>query len=478
MTLRALAIASILTLAGSLASAQQTGFTYQGRVTSAGSPVNGTVDIVARVYDSSGNPASLASQTLNSVPVTNGVFTLELNNAGEFGTIFNSGAERWIEISINGEPQFPRTRILAVPFSIYAATSAAPWFPFAGNATTLGRAGVGVANNVLPSARLEVRDSTNMPTSPTLSTFVPVKIFNGSNQALLFDSNQIESVGDNLYLNVLATEGPGKDVIIANGGKVSIGNAPLSEKLNVNGSIRVSDDSNIYGVDQIVGFNDLRLSGDPTGGPDLTITSGGRIGHRVDYSNVTFNIRGDVFKGETQHFRVEDFAGVTILEVQSDHDVAVNGDFFVNGGSKNFLIDHPLDPSNSNLSHNAIEGPGYYTHYHGNVTLGDDGSAWVQLPDYFDALNTDPSYQLTPIGGAFAVYVAEEIQNNRFKVAGGKPGLKVSWQIHATRNDPYAQDHPYQVNRPKDEPGKLLYDRSVAKPASVKPIASRPVGNN
>ena len=31
---------------------------------------------------------------------------------------------------------------------------------------------------------------------------------------------------------------------------------------------------------------------------------------------------------------------------------------------------------------------------------GADGSAWVQLPDYFEALNTDPSYRLTPIGGA------------------------------------------------------------------------------
>lgn len=473
--LRALTVASVLALAGSLANAQQSGFTYQGRVTNAGTPVNGTVNIVARVYESSGNPASLASQTLNNVQVTNGVFTLELNKSSEFGTIFNSGAERWLEISIDGVPQSPRTRILAVPYSIYAATSGAPWFPSAGNATITGRAGVGLANGQFPSARIEIVDTATIGNFPNVTSYTPLKVSNGANQVLLFDSNQIESIGSDLYLNNSTTDGTGKSVIIAGGGgKVSIGNMPLAEKLNVAGSIRVADDSNIFGVDSIVGFNDIRFYGDATGGPDLRITSSGRIGQRADYSNVTFNIRGDVFQGESQHLRVEDFFGISILEVQSDRDVAVNGDFFVTNGSKDFVVDHPLDPSNLNLAHNAVEGPGYYTHYHGNVKLDADGSAWVQLPDYFDALNIDPSYQLTPIGGSAPVYVAEEVSNNRFKIAGGKPGMKVSWQIHATRNDPYAQDHPYQVTRPKDEPGKLLYDRNAPKPLAATAINAGP----
>ncbi len=461
-----LALASVLGSPCSLA--QQTGFSYQGRVTTSGAPVNGTVNIVARVYDTSVNPASLASQTLNNVPVANGVFTLELNKSGEFGTIFDSGVERWLELSINGVPQLPRTRILAVPYSIYAATSAAPWFPNVGNATIAGRAGVGVANNVTPAARLEVVDGTNIATSPSLATYSPFKVSNGINQALLFDSNQIESIGDNLYLNFRNTDGTGKGVVLAGGGgNVSIGNTPLTDKLNVDGNIRVANDSNISGVDGIVGFNDIRFYGDATGGPDLTITAEGKIGHRTAYSNVSFNVRGDIFQGETQFLRVEDQFGFSILEVQSDRDVAVSGDFFVNNGTKDFVIDHPLDRSTSNLAHNAVEGPGYYTHYHGNVQLGADGSAWVQLPDYFEALNTDPSYQLTPVGGSANVYVAEEVTNNRFKVAGGKPGMKVSWQVHASRNDPYAQDHPYQVTRPKDEPGKLLYDRNARKPVAA-----------
>ncbi len=57
----------------------------------------------------------------------------------------------------------------------------------------------------------------------------------------------------------------------------------------------------------------------------------------------------------------------------------------------------------------------------------------------------DFRYQLTCVGGYAPVYVAEEIQGNRFKIAGGKPGLKVSWQVSGVRHDTYARNHPLQV---------------------------------
>jgi hypothetical protein len=50
-------------------------------------------------------------------------------------------------------------------------------------------------------------------------------------------------------------------------------------------------------------------------------------------------------------------------------------------------------------------------------------------PDYFEALNRDPSYHLTAIGAPMPnLHVAVEIQGNRFKIAGGVPGKKVSWK--------------------------------------------------
>jgi hypothetical protein len=77
--------------------------------------------------------------------------------------------------------------------------------------------------------------------------------------------------------------------------------------------------------------------------------------------------------------------------------------------------------------------------YNGNVTLDKKGQATVKMPDYFSALNREFRYQLTAIGAPGPnLYVAQEITSNQFKVAGGKPGMKVSWQVTGVRKDAYA----------------------------------------
>ena len=72
--------------------------------------------------------------------------------------------------------------------------------------------------------------------------------------------------------------------------------------------------------------------------------------------------------------------------------------------------------------------------YRGIIELDANGQAVVSLPDYFDEVNINPSYQLTPIGTGTQPYVASEISGNKFTVAGA-PGTKVSWTVHAQRND-------------------------------------------
>ena len=66
----------------------------------------------------------------------------------------------------------------------------------------------------------------------------------------------------------------------------------------------------------------------------------------------------------------------------------------------------------------------------------------VQLPQWFEAENTDFRYSLACVGGFAPVYVTEEISNGQFKLAGGRPGTKVSWQVTAIRQDTYAKAHP------------------------------------
>jgi hypothetical protein len=76
--------------------------------------------------------------------------------------------------------------------------------------------------------------------------------------------------------------------------------------------------------------------------------------------------------------------------------------------------------------------------YRGAAFLDANGRAEVRLPDYFDALNRNPMVQLTGVGSAEVVYVAEDINGNSF-VIGGKPGMKVYWTVTGDRKDPSAE---------------------------------------
>ncbi|HYH08550.1 MAG TPA: hypothetical protein VEK11_15955 [Thermoanaerobaculia bacterium] len=137
--------------------------------------------------------------------------------------------------------------------------------------------------------------------------------------------------------------------------------------------------------------------------------------------------------------------------------VHVNGTLSKSAGS--FKIDHPLDPAGKYLSHSFVESPDMKNIYDGVVTLETGGTAVVELPEWFGVLNKDFRYQLTCIGAHAPVYISEEIENNRFRIAGGFEGMKVSWQVTGTRNDVYAQAHRIAVEevKPPREYGRLLH---------------------
>lgn len=154
--------------------------------------------------------------------------------------------------------------------------------------------------------------------------------------------------------------------------------------------------------------------------------------------------------------------------------LTVTGNLSKGGGS--FLIDHPLDPENKYLSHSFVESPDMMNVYNGNLTLDDNGTAFVELPDYFEALNRDFRYQLTPLGFAAPnLHVASEIRGNRFKIAGGKPGMRVSWQVTGVRDDPYARMHRIRVEeaKPPAERGSLLHPAAYEGQQRVRALRDR-----
>jgi len=138
-------------------------------------------------------------------------------------------------------------------------------------------------------------------------------------------------------------------------------------------------------------------------------------------------------------------------------DVYVEGNIYQPLGS--VKMDHPVDPENRYLQHSLVESPDMMNVYNGNVILDARGEATIELPSYFEALNKDFRYQLTCIGGFAPVYVSQEISDNQFTIAGGELGMKVSWQVTGIRKDPWAEANRIQaeIDKPVKEQGKYLH---------------------
>jgi hypothetical protein len=138
-----------------------------------------------------------------------------------------------------------------------------------------------------------------------------------------------------------------------------------------------------------------------------------------------------------------------------------DGDIWVTGtmsaGTKDFKIDHPLDPANKYLVHASVESSEMMNIYTGNVTTDGRGYATVQLPEWFEALNTDFRYQLTVIGQFAQAIVAHKIENHQFQIRTSAPDVEVSWQVTGVRQDAYARAHPLVVEEEKDDRLKGFY---------------------
>ncbi|MFC2088570.1 beta strand repeat-containing protein [Calditrichota bacterium] len=138
-------------------------------------------------------------------------------------------------------------------------------------------------------------------------------------------------------------------------------------------------------------------------------------------------------------------------------------------GIKAFKIDHPIDPENKYLYHSSVESSDMMNIYNGNAILDDKGEKWIDLPEWFESLNEDFRYQLTCIGGFAQVYIAEKITGNKFKIAGGKPGMEISWQVTGVRKDALAKKNRIQVeqNKPESERGKYLNPEAFGLPETL-----------
>lgn len=161
--------------------------------------------------------------------------------------------------------------------------------------------------------------------------------------------------------------------------------------------------------------------------------------------------------------------GIGVLGVGGWYGIYSQGDMTATG-TKAFTIDHPADPTNKMLKHFSIESNEVLNLYRGTIELDANGQAIVDLPDYFELINKDYSYQLTAIGTPQQPYVLSEIENNQFVVAGA-PNTKVSWTVYADRNDPYIQQYPEKgidvVEKTGGRKGKYFIPELYNQPAEA-----------
>src|SRR5512147_552665 len=73
-----------------------TGFTYQGQLKQGGSTFTANCDMAFRLYDSVISGALVGSAITTTVPVTNSLFTAQL----DFGASVFTGDARWLDIQV------------------------------------------------------------------------------------------------------------------------------------------------------------------------------------------------------------------------------------------------------------------------------------------------------------------------------------------------------------------------------------------
>ena len=253
------------------------------------------------------------------------------------------------------------------------------------------------------------------------------------------------------------------DVLIEKMGKLKIDNVPENQGLT---KFLVWDE----GDNKLVKWRTLSTGNggiDEKLDYDLCIQKGKKIKWFNEQDETIGSLSSDGNTGlqisTVRWVAINDFTGSPVFSTDVQNmETYINGVLNVGNlnvsGTKNFKIDHPLDPENKYLIHSCVESPDMKNVYDGVVQLNQSGEARINLPEWFGALNQDFRYQLTCLGEFAPVYISDEIQMNQFSIAGGKPNMKVSWQVTGIRHDKSALENQQPIEGLKSAPNQAKID--------------------
>jgi hypothetical protein len=461
----------------------------------------GVFGLTFAIYKEPEGGAALWMETQNAELDEQGRYTVLLGatqNEGLPLELFTSGEPRWLAVQVNlpGEVEQPRVLLVSVPYALKAA-----------DADTVG--GMPASAFVLAAPNRTASGTAKATASGTAKTAVAAAAIGGGgsqNVVAKFDATGLNVINSSISDNgSRITVGEGIDFnsdfsFVGNAEPARTGRVQMFDRANVGFVIRglnvlfetlqgssfvptevmrwtqagnvgigtvapteplevVGPNTDVFGEAILAqggsstGTNGDAQDGiDPFGGNASGPGGFGGYGIFAAGGNATAaggiaGDGGDFTAGLGSNGAANGFAGFF------SGDVHVTG--AITAGTKDFKIDHPLDPANKYLVHASVESSEMLSLYTGNATLDASGAGSVQLPGWFEVLNKDFRYQLTAMGAPGPnLYIAQEIQGGRFIIAGGQPGMKVSWQVTGVRQDAFAKAHPLVV-----EEEKLLPER-------------------
>jgi len=127
---------------------------YQGKlVDPSGAGINGSLPMTFKLYTSETGGSPIWSESKN-VSVTNGLFSVLLGDSVSFPDSVDFSAQYWLEVTVSGEEAFPRERLSATPYAMYAAKAENSLVAIASEVDTTRRRGNRLLFRAGPGATL------------------------------------------------------------------------------------------------------------------------------------------------------------------------------------------------------------------------------------------------------------------------------------------------------------------------------------